>query len=166
MSTLRGALESVYRDCREQLFTCALHVTRCPARAEDAIHEAFSSLLRMDRMPGDLKVYVFRAVRNAAIDQLTRRRHHGPGESNGRETTLFDSRDGPEESAARREFRSRLDGAIASLPDRERDAVVFHLYGGLTFKEVAGLLDAPGGTVAAWYYRALEKLRAELQELP
>jgi RNA polymerase sigma-70 factor (ECF subfamily) len=166
MPTLTAALESVYRDCREQLFTCALHVTRCPARAEDAVHEAFSRLLRMDRAPEDLKVYVFRAVRNAAIDQITRRRHAGRAEANGRETVIFDPRDGPEELAGKNEFHSRLAEAIGALPEHERDAVVYHLYGDLTFKETARLLDAAEGTVAARYYRALEKLRTELQELP
>ena len=164
MTTLSAALEGVYRECRERLFTCALHVTRCPARAEDAIHEAFSRLLVMSRMPDDLKVYVFRAVRNAAVDQLTRRRHTDRAETNGHEEVIFDPGDGPEQSAAASEFRSRLARAIAALPERERDAVVYHLYGELTFKETARLLDAAEGTVASWYYRALDRLRAELEE--
>ena len=70
------------------------------------------------------------------------------------------------DSASRREFESRLASAIASLPEPERDAVVYHLYGELTFKEMARLQDAPDSTVATWYYRALEKLRAELKEQP
>jgi RNA polymerase sigma-70 factor, ECF subfamily len=165
MPTLHGALESVYRDCRQQLFTCALHVTRCPARAEDAIHEAFLRLLRMERMPRDLKVYVFRAVRNAAIDQVARHQHDG-GDVNGRETSIFVSRDGPSESTDDREFRMRLEAAINALPQDERDVVVLHIYSELTFKEIARLLGIAGGTVAAWYYRALNKLRKQIGESP
>jgi len=165
MPILPGALEKVYRERRQQLFTCALHVTRCPARAEDAVHEAFSRLLSMERLPRDLKVYVFRAVRNAAIDQVTRHRQPGNVDANGRGATIFESRDGPEESASKREFQARVDGALASLPEQERDAVVFHLYSELTFREMARLLGAASGTVAARYYRALERLRTELQEL-
>lgn len=164
MTTLHEALETVYKSCRQQLFTCALHVTRCPARAEDAIHEAFSRLLRMGRMPDDLKVYVFRAVRNAAIDQVTRFRKLGDVHSNNGAVAIFESHDGPADSASKREFQSRLETAIASLPEPQRDAVVFHLYGELTFKEIARLQGVPDSTVAARYYRALEKLRAELKE--
>ena len=65
LGSLNGDLESVYRECRQQLFTCALAITRCPDRAEDAVQDAFCNLFRMNNAPRHLKAYVFRAVRNA-----------------------------------------------------------------------------------------------------
>jgi RNA polymerase sigma-70 factor (ECF subfamily) len=74
----RGELERLYGEYRQQLFTCALAITCSPARAEDAVHDAFCRMLRRrravdDAAAVDLKAYVFRAVRNAAVDQLRRR---------------------------------------------------------------------------------------------
>ena len=42
MIPLSDALERIYRQYRQELFTCALAVTRCPERAEDAIHDALT----------------------------------------------------------------------------------------------------------------------------
>ena len=68
----RRELERLYRECGQQLFTCALAITCSPSRAEDAVHDAFCRLLRGQAATGteaaDLKAYAFRAVRNAAID--------------------------------------------------------------------------------------------------
>src|SRR4029453_15381696 len=72
----RANLTQLYCDFRQQLFTCALSVTGSPSRAEDAVHDAFCRGLRRKDAAGDrmidLKAYVFRAVRNAALDQLRR----------------------------------------------------------------------------------------------
>ncbi len=56
---LDGELERLYCQCRRQLFTCALVITRSPACAEDTVHEAFCRLFRQDQQPDDLKAYVF-----------------------------------------------------------------------------------------------------------
>jgi outer membrane lipoprotein-sorting protein len=71
-SNLDRDLQRIYCDCRQQLFTCALVITRSPHRAEDAVHDAFCRLFQQDKRPDDLLAYVFRAVHNAAIDQVRR----------------------------------------------------------------------------------------------
>lgn len=63
-------LNLVYKEYRQQLFTCAMAITRCPDRAEDAVQEAFYRLFRLNVRPRNLKAYVFRTVRNAALDQV------------------------------------------------------------------------------------------------
>ncbi|HNT35778.1 MAG TPA: sigma-70 family RNA polymerase sigma factor, partial [bacterium] len=70
MTNLRLELERFYEDNEQQLFTFALSMTRDHDGAEDAVHEAFSRLLQMGGCPDNLKSYVFRSVRNAAIDGM------------------------------------------------------------------------------------------------
>ena len=153
-----GALERCYRECRQQLFTCSLAITRCPERAEDAIQEAFCRLFRLDARPRDLKPYVFRAVRNAALDQVQR------NTALGEPTTefIFDPRPGPCETAADAEFQRRAAAALVSLSADERETIVQHLYAGLKFREIAEIRDVPLGTITAWYQRGLKKLRVRL----
>ena len=68
-------LEDIYRDHRRGLFGLALSVVREAATAEDAVHEAFARLARQKGPPdGDATAYVYKAVRNAAIDQARRRK--------------------------------------------------------------------------------------------
>ncbi len=153
-----GALERCYRECRQQLFTCALAIARCPERAEDAIQEAFCRLFRLDARPRDLKPYVFRAVRNAALDQLQGRRVS----DELADEFIFDPRPGPCETAADAEFRRRAAAALLSLSADERETIVQHLYAGLKFREIAEIRDVPLGTITAWYQRGLKRLRVRL----
>lgn len=155
-------LETIYREYRQPLFTCALAVTGCPGQAEDAIHEAFCRLLVMERIPSDLKAYVFGAVRNAAIDQLRR----NPSMESGDCESIFDPDDGPRQTAGKSEFAAHVHEALLTLSGDERETIVEHLYSALTFREIAEMRAAPLGTVTAWYRRGLEKLRQRLENEP
>ena len=154
------ALDGLYRTYRQQLFACALSVTCCPDRAEDAIQDAFYRLYRLDRSPEDLKAYTFRAVRNAAINLLTR------AASSTQQLTedVFDNGVEPGELAANGEFRGRVTEALATISKDERETIMQHLYADLTFREISELQDVPLGTVTSWYRRGLEKLRGLLKE--
>lgn len=66
-------LEDIYRSNRQGLYTLALSVTRNPQSAEDAVHEAFTRLLKVEKPKNvDWRAYAYQAVRNAAIDQVRR----------------------------------------------------------------------------------------------
>ena len=160
MHNLNGALERIYRDQRQQLFTCALVITRCREGAEDAIQEAFCRLFRLVDKPRHLKAYVFRAVRNAAIDQVRR------GAPAARELNefIFDVGMGPREAAAESEFKQRVAEALLTLSENEREVIIEHVYGELTFREIAQVREAAVGTVVSWYRRGMEKLRARLED--
>jgi RNA polymerase sigma-70 factor, ECF subfamily len=152
-------LERLYCAYRQQLFTCAIAITRSAAGAEEAVHDAFCNVLRQDQQPDDLKAYVFRAVRNAALDQGRR--------SAGRDLPLpdfiFDLQVQPAQSAEDAEFRQCVAESLLKLSADERETVVQHLYGELTFQEIASIRDAPLGTVVSWYRRGLDKLRTQLE---
>jgi RNA polymerase sigma-70 factor (ECF subfamily) len=159
----RANLTQLYCDFRQQLFTCALAVTGSPSRAEDAVHDAFFRMLRRQDAAGnrvtDLKAYVFRAVRNASFDQL---RRLGPP----REPLpdyVFDPASGPAATAEDADFKRQIVELLARLSPDERETIVLHLYGDLTFQEIATIREAPMGTVVTWYRRGLDKLRRKLE---
>ena len=157
-------IQGIYRAFRQELFTCALSITRHPESAEDAIQEAFFRLFRQD-LSGirDLKLYVFRSVRNAAIDQF---RRNLPSATAIEECThIIDLRDDPSQAAERKESAQVLAMALENLTDDERETVTEHIYGDLTFREIAEIRQVPKGTISAWYYRALEKLKGELEAM-
>ena len=160
MPGLNGALERFYCEHRRQLFTCALAVTRCPERAEDAIQEAFSRLFRLRAEPENLKSYVFRSVRNAAVDQVRRR----PTPVEVDMDFIFDPEANPRADAQDKELHRRIGQALLEMPENERETITLHLYADLTFREIAELTEAPLGTVTSWYRRGIEKLRSLLEE--
>jgi RNA polymerase sigma-70 factor (ECF subfamily) len=159
VTSLDRELENLYCECRQQLFTCALAITRSPARAEDAVHDAFCQVLRQNQQPVDLKAYVFRSVRNAALDQVRGRASHASPLLDA----IFDTAMQPAQSAEDAEFRQQIDAALVNLSADERETIINHLFGELTFQQIAWIRDTPLGTVVSWYRRGLEKLRTELR---
>lgn len=157
---LNGSLEALYREDRRRLFTLALALTRSPERAEDAVQEAFARLFRLETAPRNLRAYVFRTVRNSAIDQVRRQ----PPPTEEIDDFIFDPSPGPREEAGAHELQRRVAQGLLALSDNEREIVVMRLYGELTFREIANAQEAPMGTVTSWYRRGIEKLRRELGE--
>jgi len=153
---LRQAIERVYSDHRQGLYTLALAITRCPGRAEDAVQEAFARLWSRRTGPvGDLVPYVFAAVRNAAIDQVRRR----PPEVSEQAVSIYNGLpEDPSAASVTAEQHRILEAAVLALPQDQREAVVLKIYGGLTFQQVAETVDAPLQTVASRYRRALEQI--------
>ena len=107
--------------------------------------------LRRVRSP---KAYLFTAVRNAARS-LGRRK--GPRRSS-EPTDAAASEDLAGDAAVR--------SAVMALSPKQREVVVLHIWGGLTFRELGETLRIPQNTAASRYRYALEKLREILGDEP
>lgn len=167
---MREALERVYREHRQGLYTLALSIARAPDAAEDAVHDAFVRLCRAGSPPpiGELVPYVYAAVRNAAIDGGRKRQRDGrlaasvfaeggPGSA---------GRSGAEAAGAdaeRAEMEGRVRAMVDALPDKQRETLVLKLYSGLTFEQVAQVMGEPMGTITARYRRTVERMRESLE---
>jgi RNA polymerase sigma-70 factor (ECF subfamily) len=154
---IRETLRAFYAGHRQPLYTYAVSITRQRETAEDAIQRAFQQLLARGALPADLRPYVFRCVRNAALDGLRR--------DQTRQESIF-AADGNLESAAPLSApplsAAEIDAQLQRLSPDERETIVLKIYNALTFQEIAELRDVPLPTVASWYRRGLEKLRALL----
>jgi RNA polymerase sigma-70 factor (ECF subfamily) len=53
----------------------------------------------------------------------------------------------------------RVVEAVTALPEPERDALILHVWEGLSYDDVAGALGVPIGTVRSRLHRARERLR-------
>ncbi len=152
-------LEQLYCQCSRQLFICALAITGSPSGAEDAVHEAFCRMLQSGSQPRELKAYAFRSVRNAAIDQV---RCRGATQE-PLPDFIFDPHPQPELASEMAEFQQHVAQLFQELGPDERETIVQHLYGELTFQEISTVRKAPLGTVTSWYRRGLDKLRRKVE---
>lgn len=159
--TVTETLRAFYVEHRQQLYTYAVSITRQREAAEDAIHHVFQQLLRRGELAADLRPYVFRCVRNAALDGLRR--------AKVRADSIFIEESTPDPTAAETPvpFLAReLDEKLHSLSSDERETIVLKIYDNFTFQEIADLRDVPLPTVASWYRRGLEKLKTLLNDTP
>ena len=136
------------------LFGVALAGDR--GRAQDALQQIFLRLLE-HRDPGrisDVRTYLFTALRNTVLSDARRRGRDVP--LNPEEESWFESpnRNYVEELSMQR--------GLAELPEDQREVTVLHIWGGLTFAQVADVLGINANTAAARYRYALAKLRDSL----
>ena len=68
-----------------------------------------------------------------------------------------------EELVARKEIGAAVARAMALLPEEQRTAIVLKEYHGLTFQEIADMLDCPLSTVKTRLYQGLTVLRRQLE---
>ncbi len=126
--------------------------------AQDAFAAAWAALGRFDPAQ-PLAPWLARIALNTARDLARRNRVRRTEEI---PATLAAARGGPEEETERRLLRERLDRALASLPERQRLAVVLHDAEGYRHAEIAELLDLPEGTVRSDVFQGRRRLRASL----
>jgi RNA polymerase sigma-70 factor (ECF subfamily) len=118
------------------------------------VHDALLRLLAKDHRADNTTAYVMRAVRNAAIDIVRSKRRQEPTE---REFLV--STDATSCGISPR----MLADAFSTLRPAERETIVLHVYGGMSFQEIADSRRRSINTIAAWYRRGLAKLRTVLK---
>lgn len=133
-----------------------------PEDADDAAQDAFvatwTSLGRFDPAQA-FGPWVIKIALNAARDLARRRRVR---QTEQVPETVVNPGPGPEQDTERRLLAEKLDRALASLPERQRLAVVLHDAEGYRHAEIAELLDLPEGTVRSDVFQGRRRLRALL----
>ena len=132
--------------------------------AEDAAQDAFIQAwlnLPSFRPGSSLRNWLYRIAVNAALDVLRRR----PEETLEDEEVLMvtDQTPGPETALIEKERVALLQQAMKSLPEAARSALVLREYGGLSYQEIASVLDVPVGTVMSRLNYARNRLREFLK---
>lgn len=130
------------------------------AAADDVVQEALLQLARQTTVPDDPPAWLFRAVRNGALTVrrgAVRRRKYEASAATER-AAWFES-----------QSESRLDGgtataALAELTDEVREIVVAHLWGGLTFEQIAALVGTSSSTAHRRYEEGLKTLRRRWEQ--
>jgi len=144
-------IESLYRQHGPSLLLFALAISGERSRAQDAVHHVFLSLLQNGKLHRafDKKAYLFGCVRNAVLNERKRQERIRPLD----ESPWFSPPD--QDHAAELNLRR----ALAALPEDQRQVVVLHVWGELTFAQIADLLEVSSNTAASRYRYALGKLR-------
>lgn len=148
-------IESLYRQHGPALLLFATAITGERSRAQDAVHQVFLKLIEDGNLSQavDKKAYLFACVRNAVLNETKLQQRNTALEP---ESAWFNppDRDYTAELSLRR--------ALGALPGDQREVTVLHLWGELTFSQIADLLDISANTAASRYRYALAKLRESM----
>jgi RNA polymerase sigma-70 factor, ECF subfamily len=162
----------------KQLYAAAMRMTRNPADAEDLVQETFLKAYRAyDSFTAgtNLKAWLYRILTNTYINKY-RRAARRPDEVDlgDVEDLYMYRRIGSEESmeAARTTEDKVLDGlvesdikkAVESLPENFRIPVLLADLEGLSYQEIADILEIPIGTVMSRLHRGRKAMQKTLWE--
>ena len=133
---------------------------------EDSVQEAFLKLAVERPKPSDPVAWLFRVVRNQALSHRRSQKRRLERENKvvlARQIELGDSW-----FFRPQEIENQLDSQVATtalreLSEQQREIVILHLWGGLTFRQISEVLQIPGATAHRRYQESLEALRVRLR---
>ena len=151
-------------------------MVRDPGEVEDVTQEAFIKAYRaLPNFRGESAFYtwLYRIAINTAKNYLVALGRRAPT------TTEFDNEDAesfddaeslrdtatPENLLMGREVATAVNRAVEALPEDLRTAITLREIEGLSYEEIAGVMDCPIGTVRSRIFRAREAIAVELRPL-
>lgn len=134
-----------------------LYARQLCGSAEDVVQEAFLKLAALRESPTEVVSWLYRVVRNGALDaSKSQRRRRQREQAVARSVRWFVE---PEVDGLDAELAA---SAMKELPVDEREIIVAHLWGGLTFEQIAALAGTSASTAFRRYQAGIAKLRKRL----
>jgi RNA polymerase sigma factor (sigma-70 family) len=154
--------DALYRETASDLFAYVMTLLRDRAAAEDVTAQAFERAYRrqaaFDPGRGSQRAWLFGIARNAALDELRRRRRSA--------ALLADPEDpaagrdaGSDDAAEAAVRRAAVRAALAGLDARDRELVALKFHAGLSNAEIAGVLGISVANAGTRVHRAVTRLR-------
>jgi len=172
----KRAFELLVMKYQRKLGRLVSRMVRDPGEAEDVTQEAFIKAYRaLPNFRGESAFYtwLYRIAINTAKNYLVALGRRAPT------TTEFDNEDAesfddaealrdtatPENLLMGREVAATVNRAVEALPEDLRTAITLREIEGLSYEEIAGVMNCPIGTVRSRIFRAREAIAVELRPL-
>jgi RNA polymerase sigma-70 factor (ECF subfamily) len=147
--------EALYRSCRDDVYGYVATLVRDAATAEDVVATAFERAYRRhnqyDPRRGTERAWVFGIARNAALDELRRRKRHAALPLEPADASAAPAEDPTQRATVR--------AALDTLRARDREIVALKYGAGLSNGELAGVLGVSESNAGTLVHRAMTKLR-------
>jgi RNA polymerase sigma-70 factor, ECF subfamily len=151
--------EALYRSSRDDVYAYVVTLLRDPAAAEDVTALAFERAYRrrrtFDRRRGEERAWLFGIARNAALDELRRRKRVARLALDPEDTAMQSAEDDAEVVLRRTAVRT----ALAQCSARDRELVALKFHAGLSNGEIAQVLGVSESNAGTMLHRAIEKVR-------
>lgn len=156
-----SAFEAFYKNYYPRLFRFILRMTRQPDNVEELIQETL--LVVWEKPDGfnhesKISTWVFGIAYNKALKSIAKNaRRSNDVDIDELADSIGDKNANPAKS---REDQDWLGAALAILPADQRAVIELTFYHGLSYQDVAKILDCPENTVKTRMFNARKKLQA------
>jgi RNA polymerase sigma-70 factor (ECF subfamily) len=158
------AFESLVRRYRNEVYALCWYFTRNREDAWDLSQEVFIKAWRaLNRFRGEssFKTWLMRIAANHCKDHLKKRRLDTASFDDALQAPDTESSANPSETAVSNELGAAIDAAVQQLPAKHQMAFVLREYKGMSYQEMAEVMQCNVGTVMSRLFNA----RKRLQEL-
>jgi RNA polymerase sigma-70 factor (ECF subfamily) len=160
------AFEELVMTYQHRVFGVALRMLGNRAEAEEVAQEAF---VRAHRALGDfrgdakLSTWLYAITSRLCLNRLASGERRMARQGEDALLRLSDAGPRPDAALERRELETALGRAIAELPEDRRIVVVLRDLEGLSYEEIAQVLELELGTVRSRLHRARADLKEKLE---
>jgi len=172
----KRAFELLVLKYQRKLGRLLSRLVRDPGEVEDVTQEAFIKAYRaLPNFRGESAFYtwLYRIGINTAKNYLVALGRRAPTttEFDHEEAESFEDADAlrdtatPEAELLSREIATTVNRAMEALPDDLRTAITLREIEGLSYEEIASVMNCPIGTVRSRIFRAREAIAADLRPL-
>jgi RNA polymerase sigma factor (sigma-70 family) len=155
--------DTLYRAARDDVYAYVATLLGDRSAAEDVTASAFERAYRKQRTykaaRGSERSWLFGIARNAALDELRRRKRSAALTAEPTADTAA-----PEDAADAALRRAALRTALQALPPRERELIALKFHAGLDNAELAAVLGVSVSNAGTMLHRAVTKLRKAIDE--
>ena len=172
----RAAFDELVRKYEKRVYNLAYRLSNHYDEANDISIDAFIRVfqaIKMFRGDANFSTWLFRIVTNVYLDRRKRTRNkqhlsleeYIELEENSVARQIEDPSPTPAHAVEQNERTSLLQGAIVTLPHDQRAMILLYHTEGLSYEEIASVLELPIGTVKSRLNRARLKLREKLEPI-
>jgi RNA polymerase sigma-70 factor (ECF subfamily) len=168
------AFKSLVANYQDMVYNTALGVVQNAQDAEDVAQEVFIQVYRsIDQFKGDarLSTWIYRITTTKALDHIRSKRRKkrfafitslfGPNDELVHEPVDFQH---PGVALDRKEQAALLFTMISQLPDNQKIAFTLHKTEGLSYQEIAEVMELSVSAVESLLFRARQNLRKLLEK--
>ncbi len=167
-AAVASGFDALYRACAADVFAYAASLLRDRAAAEEVTAAAFERAFRrrssFDARRGTQRAWLFGIARNAALDELRRRRRSAALSFEPADDVPAGDDDEEEEEAIARRITVRA--ALATLDPHTRELIALKFHAGLGNEEIATVLQISPSNAGTRLHRALTQLREACHATP
>jgi RNA polymerase sigma-70 factor (ECF subfamily) len=172
----KKAFELLFSKYQRKLMRLVSRLVRDQAEAEDVVQEAFIKAYRaLPQFRGDSAFYtwLYRIGINTAKNYLVTQGRRAPTSTDAdvEEAETFDDGERlrdvntPESMLATKQIAQTVNLAMEALPEELRMAISLREIEGLSYDEIADVMECPIGTVRSRIFRAREAIAEKLRPL-
>lgn len=163
-----AAFEALVNQHAQLVYNLALRTVSNPQEAEDIAQETFVrawQALPTFRVQSKFSTWLYRIVTNLCYNRLPRLKQDLLAVDPNEQLDLEDTETAVETQLLTEEIRSELHKAIENLPESYRLLITLRHLQGMSYDEIATVIDMPLGSVKTGIFRARRQLRQTLTQI-